>query len=87
MPRPDLQAGFAEVKNIPGKGAGTAKALSGQAAGRRGSGSEGSSEGAEARKRSSPCCVGRVPSLGMQLGLPRNRRENKSRDFWGAFTR
>lgn len=31
--RLDLQAGFGEVKNIPGKGAVKAKVLSGQAAG------------------------------------------------------
>lgn len=46
--RLDLQAGFGEVKNIPGKGAMHAKVLSGQGRWQR-----GKQWGAGARKRSS----------------------------------
>lgn len=70
--RRDLQAGFGEVKNIPGKGAVNAKVLSGQAAGRS---RESGSEGAEARKRSSLCPVGRFPSLGVELGFSETARK------------
>lgn len=67
--RRDLQAGFGEVEDIPGKGAMRAKVLSGQAAGWSG---ESGSEGAEARKQSSLCPVGRCPSQGIEMGFPRN---------------
>lgn len=73
-------------KNIPGKRVVKAKVPGSQApSGRRRSAAWEVVSRAEARMQSSLCPGGRCPSLGIQLGLPRNCQGYKSQAFWSAF--